>query len=37
MKDEEDDNIVPEGQEDDNTSAEEGFDDVFPLEANILR
>ena len=29
MKDEEDDNIVPEGQEDDNTSAEEGFDDVI--------
>ena len=29
MKDEEDDNIVPEGQEDENTSAEEGFDDVI--------
>jgi len=29
MKDEEDDNTVPEGQEDDNTSAEEGFDDVI--------
>ncbi|MFV8332577.1 DNA gyrase/topoisomerase IV subunit A [Flavobacterium sp. GSP14] len=29
MKDEEDDNIVPEGQEDANTSAEEGFDDVI--------
>jgi hypothetical protein len=28
MKDEEDDNIVPEGQEDDNTSAE-GFEDVI--------
>jgi topoisomerase-4 subunit A len=34
MKDEEDDNIVPEGQEDDNTSAEEGFDDVI-LEATF--
>ena len=29
MKDEEDENIVPEGQDDENTSAEEGFDDVI--------
>ncbi|MFV8354686.1 DNA gyrase/topoisomerase IV subunit A [Flavobacterium sp. XS1P32] len=29
MKDEEDENIVPEGQDDQNTSAEEGFDDVI--------
>jgi topoisomerase-4 subunit A len=29
MKDEEDDNIVPEGQEDDNTSAEEGLTMYF--------
>jgi hypothetical protein len=36
MKDEEDDNIVPEGQEDDNTSAEEGLTMYFPLQ-NILR
>lgn len=29
MKDEEDENSIPEGQEDDNTSGEEGFEDVF--------
>ena len=29
MKDEEDDNIVPEGQEDENPSAEQGFDDII--------
>ncbi|TDD75538.1 DNA gyrase/topoisomerase IV subunit A [Flavobacterium caseinilyticum] len=29
MKDEEDENIVPEGQEEDNTSGEEGFEDII--------